>query len=493
MLLNVRSLSNLLNSLSPDDSAGDAVLLSRYLAKRSEAAFAALVRRNGRLVWTVCRNLTGSDADADDAFQATFVVLIEKAGTLKDPARLAPWLHGVAARICLAMRRKRSNGQRRERAIANSEHSTAVPESAWDRALAAVHEEAAQLPESLRVPFVLCCLEGRGVSEVADQLGWKLGTLSGRLTRAKDRIVARLGDRGLALGAIASIGLSIPPTASIARAATLATSAIPSTILELTQGAIAMNVSKIKLLAATVLATFGLGVVGGTGWFAHAQTQSNDKASGKPTAKAEPAQAKQLGVEFQQQLSFTDSDVNGVRLFFDAKLAGPTFATKKWQYDLVEVSDMNVTKFNKFLQEREDNGWEFLGSTKLSQSDVPNVWVFRKPADVTDSDERAKIKLRTLNLVLDNRARQLGIETKNQAEIRKLERQLADLKGRTIFYKDELPVDSDALAKILPSLIDNKFKNQTSMIHVLDDGFALEASAEIRAWAQAFVKKLAEK
>ena len=281
VLLNVRSLSNLLNSLSPDDAADDGVLLSRYLAKRSEAAFAALVRRHGRLVWTVCRNLTGSDADADDAFQATFVVLIEKAGTLKDPARLAPWLHGVAARICLAMRRKRTNGQRRERAIANSEYSTAVPESAWDRALSAVHEEAAQLPESLRVPFVLCCLEGRGVSEVADQLGWKLGTLSGRLTRAKDRIVARLGDRGLALGAVASIGLSIPPTASVARAATLATSAIPSTILELTQGAIAMNVSKIKLLAATVLVSFGMGAIG-TGWMAQAQLPGQEK-------KAEPA------------------------------------------------------------------------------------------------------------------------------------------------------------------------------------------------------------
>lgn len=495
--MNVRNLSNLLNSLSPDDAAGDGVLLSRYLAKRSEAAFAALVRRHGRLIWTVCRNLTGSDADADDAFQATFVVLIEKAGTLKEPARLAPWLHGVAARICLAMRRKRTNGQRRERAIANSEHSTAVPESAWDRALAAVHEEAAQLPESLRVPFVLCCLEGRSVTETADQLGWKLGTLSGRLTRAKDRIVARLGDRGLVLGAIASIGLSIPPTASVARAATLATSPIPSTILELTQGAIAMNVSKIKLLAATVLATFGLGVIGGTGWFAHAQTQSKERTEGKPTAKAEQAQPKPLGVELHFNPVLQEAHRLGLEVVFDSGNPGPTFATKKWQYDLVEVSDMNVTKFNNFLQEREDNGWEFLGSTKLSQSNVPNVWVFRKPVDHTAADEKDKSKyLRTLALVTQRHQAlqlQLGLEVKNREEIRKLEKQLAELKGRTNFYKDELPIDSTALANILPRLIEDKFKTKEWTIHNLDDGFALEASREIQTWVQAFVKKLAEK
>lgn len=494
--MNVRKLSNLLNSLSPEDAAGDGVLLSRYLAKRSEAAFAALVRRHGRLVWTVCRNLTGTDADADDAFQATFVVLIEKAGTLKDPARLAPWLHGVAARICLAMRRKRSNGERRERAMAHSEHSSAVPESAWDRALAAVHEEAAQLPESLRVPFVLCCLEGRSVTEAADQLGWKLGTLSGRLTRAKDRILARLGDRGLALGAIAGIGLSIPPSASVARAATLATSSIPSTILELTQGAIAMNVSKIKLLAATVLATFGLGIVGGTGWFAHAQTQSKDQPEVKPTAKAEPAQAKQLGVELQLEPVLRDANRHAVEVFFDVGARGPTFSTKKWQYDLVEVSDMNVTKFNKFLQEREDNGWEYHGTTRLTETTAPHCWVFRKPAGEPHAENLAQRRsnVRLLNYAIQRDALALGIEfQKNKSEIRKLEKQLAELKGRTNFYKDELPIDSASLANILPRLIEDKFKTKEWAIHNLDDGFALEGAKEIRAWVQTFVKKLAEK
>ena len=81
----------------------------------------------------------------------------------------------------------------------------------------------------------------------------------------------------------------------------------------------------------------------------------------------------------------------------------------------------------------------------------------------------------------------------NQAEIRKLETQLAELKGRANFYKDELPIDSTALANILPRLIEDKFKTKEWTIHNLDDGFALEASPEIRAWVQAFVKKLGEK
>lgn len=484
--MNVRSLSNLLNSLSPDDAADDAVLLSRYLAKRSEAAFTALVRRHGRLVWTVCRNLTGSDADADDAFQATFVVLIEKAWTLKDPARLAPWLHGVAARICLAMRRKRVNGQRRERAIANSEHSTAVPETAWDRALSAVHEEAAQLPESLRVPFVLCCLEGRSVTETADQLGWKLGTFSGRLTRAKDRIMARLGDRGLVFGAIASIGLSIPPTASVTRAATLSTAAIPSTILELTQGAIAMNVSKIKLLAATVLVSFGISAIG-TGWMAQAQLQGQEK-KGQPQATAEP---------------------NLDRLIVANASTAPTFTTEKWQYDLVEVRDIGVLRFEALLREREKNGWEFVGQTKLSQSISSDVWVFRKPAKSPEEKGRELTRLveetnkQYLRAVEEatNRAREKEIsdlraqkkDNLTRRQLRDIDQRIAELQGRVIFFRDELPIDMKSLANVLPGLIEDKFKTKQFAMLKRGDCFELEASQEIRDWAQEFVRKLAQK
>jgi RNA polymerase sigma factor (sigma-70 family) len=175
----------------------DADLLVR-LATRDDRAFADLVGRYGRLVWAVCLSLTRSEADAEDAFQATFLVLLENAGKVRTAGRLSSWLHGVAHKVCSRARRTARRRATRERVVAPREGAgSAVPESAWDRARAAVHEEVARLPETLRVPFVLCCLEGAGTTEAAARLGWKVGTLSGRLTRAKDAVLARLEARSV--------------------------------------------------------------------------------------------------------------------------------------------------------------------------------------------------------------------------------------------------------------------------------------------------------
>src|SRR5262249_15903960 len=149
--------------------------------------FAELVRRHGRLVWAACRNLTRSEADAEDAFQATFLVLLQNAKKIRGPGKLSTWLYGAAHKVCANARRGAQRRATRERANPAPEcNGDCVPESAWDRALSAVHEEVVELPENLRVPFVLCCLEGKGVSEAAEHVGCKLGTFSSRLTRAKD-------------------------------------------------------------------------------------------------------------------------------------------------------------------------------------------------------------------------------------------------------------------------------------------------------------------
>src|SRR4051812_2127333 len=89
----------------PTSPLGDEELLRQFVTDRSESAFAELLRRHGRLVWAVCRHLTGSEAEADDAFQATFLVLIQKAGKVHDPGRLSAWLHGVACKVCSVARR----------------------------------------------------------------------------------------------------------------------------------------------------------------------------------------------------------------------------------------------------------------------------------------------------------------------------------------------------------------------------------------------------
>jgi hypothetical protein len=223
-------------------------------------------------------------------------VLLRNAGRVRDTARLSAWLHGVAYRVCARARRTAQRRAAREQAAAMSErYGQVVADSAWDRALAAVHEEAGKLPESLRTPFVLCCLEGKGVTEAAEQLGWKLGTFSGRLTRAKNTVLARLDARGLTIGAVAGLGLSTPPAAAVAKAAALvqAGAIVPKSILQLTQGVLGMNATSFKVLAAAVVFIGGLGINAGTVWVATADAQQpNTPAPSTRNLEAEVMQYK---------------------------------------------------------------------------------------------------------------------------------------------------------------------------------------------------------
>src|SRR5947209_6822404 len=148
------------------EPVADGDLLRRFAADRDDAAFAELVRRYARLVWGVCRNLLADEADAEDAFQATFLALVRSADRVRDPNALGGWLHGVAVRVCQKAKRSAARRRQRERAAAVSERRGSPPPSVsdWESLLAAVHQEVCRLPEAQRVAFVLCCLEGRGVS-----------------------------------------------------------------------------------------------------------------------------------------------------------------------------------------------------------------------------------------------------------------------------------------------------------------------------------------
>src|SRR5262249_49565006 len=140
---------------------------------------------------------------------------------IREAAKLGPWLHGAAVRVCWKARRQAIRRKSRERVAATPERNGhAVADTAWDKAMAAVHDEVSRLPASLRVAFVLCCLEGKGATEAASQLGWKLGTLSGRLTRAKSKLLARLEHRGLAIGAVA-LALGASASACVPRSVAL--------------------------------------------------------------------------------------------------------------------------------------------------------------------------------------------------------------------------------------------------------------------------------
>jgi RNA polymerase sigma factor (sigma-70 family) len=184
----------------------DAELLERFAVQKAsaedarlaaEAAFAALVARHGPMVLGVCRRALADPGDVEDAFQATFLVLVRRARSVRVGDSLGRWLYGVARRVA-AKARARSDRDRGRSAPLEVE--PAVPEVPGDRVelLAALDEEVSRLPERYRAPVVLCHLEGLSHAEAADRLRWPVGTVSGRLSRARDLLRTRLARRGLA-------------------------------------------------------------------------------------------------------------------------------------------------------------------------------------------------------------------------------------------------------------------------------------------------------
>src|SRR5260370_18524908 len=170
--------------------ASDAELLGRFVATRDDAAFQSLVERHAPMVLRLCRRLVGDAHLADDACQATFVVLARKAATLGHPVNLAGWLYGVAQRVALKSRRWR----RCLPAITDAPDPSPDPLSALTarELLVVLEEELAQLPESHRMAVVLCCLEGLSRDAAAQHLGCTLGALRGWLARGRQRLHPRL-------------------------------------------------------------------------------------------------------------------------------------------------------------------------------------------------------------------------------------------------------------------------------------------------------------
>jgi RNA polymerase sigma factor (sigma-70 family) len=258
----------------------DGELLERYTSKRAESAeaataaemaFAALVDRHGPMVWGVCRRVLGDAHEAEDAFQATFLVLVRKAGSVRVDRSLGRWLYGVAHRVAL---RARSEAGRRGSGIVR------IPPRSPDDPVGdveltdlrnAVGQELDRLPAKYRSPVELCHLQGMTYDEAARQLDLPVATVKSRLARGRLRLRQRLTRRGLAPGAVAvgaATGLTVearaalPPelVRSTARAASAsATGAFPAAVTDLTKGVLKMMMwEKLKLAAVGALAAVGL-------------------------------------------------------------------------------------------------------------------------------------------------------------------------------------------------------------------------------------------
>jgi RNA polymerase sigma factor (sigma-70 family) len=179
----------------------DHELLQRFVAGKDEAAFTVLVQRHGPMIMGVCRRMLSSAHDAEDACQASFLVLAQKAASIRKTTSLSSWLHGVASRVAANLKRERVRRYKREK----DSQPRAVPDPAaeisWREVQAILDEELQRLPERSRAPLILCYLDGRTRDEAAERLGLSVACLHGRLERARKALCERLTRRGVTLSA----------------------------------------------------------------------------------------------------------------------------------------------------------------------------------------------------------------------------------------------------------------------------------------------------
>jgi RNA polymerase sigma factor (sigma-70 family) len=286
-------------------SLSDGELLRRFCVHRESAAFAALMQRHAPLVWRVCRNVLRQEQDAEDAFQATFLVLAQSAGSIRKSTAVASWLHGTAYHIARRARRDAATRQTHERKGASMPPTQPVADSALREILAILDEEVQKLPPRQRAVFVLCALEGKSQVEAALQLSWKEGTISGTLSRAREQLRRRLARRGVELSAaLAGLALTTEqaPAALAERtlhaalafaarnlAAGTISAPVASLVRQATQG---QAVTKLRLavflLGASVIAT---SVAGFAGWQSADQPATDAVPLARPADVAKPERA----------------------------------------------------------------------------------------------------------------------------------------------------------------------------------------------------------
>jgi RNA polymerase sigma factor (sigma-70 family) len=258
----------------------DGELLRRFAVQREESAFTALMHRHGPMVLGVCQSILQDSQDVEDAFQATFLVLVRKARAISKPGSVASWLHGVAYRLARRVRAEAARRHAHERQAVPMPGRDPREEVVWRDLRPLLHEEVARLPERYRLPFVLCYLEGKTNEEAADLLGVPKGTVLSRLSRGRERLRRRLTRRGLALTSALLAALLAHNAAAAAVPAALAegtlraavvvvagaesVGAITAPVLAHAEGLLrAALVAKLKVAAAILLAAALLGTGAG--------------------------------------------------------------------------------------------------------------------------------------------------------------------------------------------------------------------------------------
>jgi RNA polymerase sigma factor (sigma-70 family) len=290
-------------------AVGDGELLGGFIDRRDEAALATLIERHGSMVWGVCRRLL-SHHDAEDAFQATFLVLVRKAASVVPREMVGNWLYGVAHQTALQARRSAARQSAREVQVPVMPDTEAVQQDQWADVQPLLDQELSRLPDNFRAVIVLCDLEGRTRKEAACQLGCPEGTVAGRLARARAKLAKRLTARGVTLsgGALAAVlsqnaasagvpnsvvSKTISAASNLAAGQGAATGPVSAKVAALTEGVLkAMIMSKLKAVVAVVLVLGFLTTVATVLTFRTAAAQDDKKPTAekpvKPAPKPEP-------------------------------------------------------------------------------------------------------------------------------------------------------------------------------------------------------------
>jgi RNA polymerase sigma factor (sigma-70 family) len=296
----------------PGAEITDGQLLERYVAHREDDAFALLLQRHGPMVLGICRRLVGDTHRAEDAFQATFLVLVSKAGTILKHDSVASWLYGVAYRTARRAKADADRNSPQELSAMEDAGQMLATDASWHELRPVLDEEVNRLPEKFRAPVILCYLEGKTNEEAAQHLHWPVGTVKGRLSQARDLLRSRLTRRGLTLaGVTLGATTALPATAAVPPALAAATmqsaaqvvagaalaNAAPAGVAILTQRVLrSMLLAKVKaaslLIVAVAVPVLGVGI--GLGIF-----QPGDDESG-PIVAAGKSQGPDMQIDVPQ-------------------------------------------------------------------------------------------------------------------------------------------------------------------------------------------------
>lgn len=286
-------------ALARDADTGDGPLLGEFVTSQDETAFATLVRRHGPMVLGVCQRVIRDPHLAEDAFQATFLVLARRAATVRPRHLVGHWLYGVAYRTALKARGTAARRRLREQQVDPMPQPAISPEDTWTDLQPVLDAELARLPEKLRIPVVLCDLGGRPQREVARELKLPPATLANRLASARRLLAERLSDRGIVLSAGAIVAalswhattsavspkLAITTAKAVHAIATGQVAGLPAPVVELSDGVMRMFVlKKLKALAVTCLL-----LLGGIGLLADSTLRANPEEKPIVSAKTETA------------------------------------------------------------------------------------------------------------------------------------------------------------------------------------------------------------